>query len=908
MTTETAYLYSINRVIHVDNSDTSHRTAIGTDQDIIYSNIEDTKIDQQFRVIGGTWTDDFVVRNIFTHNDDQTDSENFFLNIGCNVDTITVDSLNLSLATANNVGSVTQLYGKQIEQGETDTTMEVYFDNLTIGKDNTYAYAFFDETNRKIDLGTTATENVNVYSDQIAIDASTHMKTETPVFNINENSTKATLTMSDTTGTINLGGSTNCNLNVTTLVQNYKADTNMDIDTPYYEINKLTDNVYFKMDDANSTIQLGVSNVTEYLYLYGINIGIETPGNFNIEAPNFFVVTSNIGMNADNIQITGNEDIKFDTPLFQVNDPGSNTYFRMDEATSTIDIGNENTENLNVEGDEINVKSDTHTKFDTPLFQVNEEGDSTYFVMNQTTNSIGLGSETTSTLDLDGDTTTIVANTKIQEYTPIMQLNTPGSNAYMKFDQVASSIVIGGDTNATTEINGINTTVNADTKLDINAPITEINEPGEGGYLNLDNNTKTITMGSTTTPGGTENINMNGDNFTIDAEDTYDIDTNRFTVNKDRTQARIDINDNTNSMTLGGDDLQNMRIHGKDILIGMPGETITFYGNVVSYAEGSNIITNTVTNETSAFHVHNTGTETALTVIQDNSVGGTKDLALFITKEDQDRGALRIDGAGRVGLGIDRNSNIEAWFHVNRNDPDNTGGYNDMMRIDDVDSDSTPFIIKSDGRVGIGTDAPEYKIDMWNDEGTAKGIAIRDALYIKTDDVNKIYYNIGGVAYSNTDTDSQGELGFYLSWQPNSILTDYDADTYTFRVSCKFHAGMVGKNVAYRRFEALVVPSDDSVNYPAEIMTTDEHDSKTKKFKKIDCSVTRTGTHQVLLKVYWKYRKHGYSEDTDDEGGGGPTTPNFTRAYLDMEILAHKDLGDITIDKYSNLLGSGVIV
>lgn len=904
---ETAYLYSINRVIHIDNSDSTHRTFIGTDQDITYSNIEDTKITEQFRVVGGTWTDDFVVRNIFTHNDDQ-DVENFKLNIGCNVDTINVDSLNLSLATPNNVGSVTQLYGKKFEQGETDTTMEIFMDNLTIGKDNTYAYMFFDETNRKIDMGTTATENINMYSDKIEIDASTHMKIETPIFNINENSTKATFSMNDTTSTINLGGVTNSNLNVTSLVQNYKADTNMDIDTPYYEINKLTDNVYFKMDDVNSTIQLGVTNVTEYLYMYGINIGIESSSNLNIKAPNFYVQSSNIDINSDNIHITGDEDIKCDTLLFQVNDPGSNTYFRMDEASSTINIGNENTQNLNVEGDEINVKSDTHTKFDTPLFQVNEEGDSTYLVMNQTTNHIGLGSETTSTLELDGDTTSIVANTKIQEYTPIMQLNTPGSNAYMKFDNAASSIVIGGDTNATTEINGINTIINADTKLNVNAPITEINEEDQGGYLKLDNNTKTITMGSTTTPGGTENINMNGDNFTINAENNYDIDTNHFTINKDRTQARIDINDNTNSMTLGGDDLQNMRIHGKDILIGMPGETITFYGNVISYAQGSNVITNTVTQETSAFHVHNTGTETALTVIQDNSVGGTKDLALFITKEDQDRGALRIDGDGRVGLGIDRNSNIEAWFHVNRNDPDNSGGYNDMMRVDDIDSDSTPFIIKNNGRVGIGTHAPEYKIDMWNEEGTAKGIAIRDALYIKTDDVNKIYYNIGGVAYSNTDTTSQGEIGFYLSWGDNSILTDYDADTYTFRVSCKFHAAMVGKNIAYRRFETLVIPADDSTTYPAEIMTTDLHDSKTRKFNSIDCSVTRTGTHQVLLKVYWTYREHGYDEVDTDPGGGGPLTPNFTRAYLDMEIFAHKDLGDITIDKYNNLLGSGVIV
>ena len=46
----------------------------------------------------------------------------------------------------------------------------------------------------------------------------------------------------------------------------------------------------------------------------------------------------------------------------------------------------------------------------------------------------------------------------------------------------------------------------------------------------------------------------------MDVQDNYTIDTNLFSVNDSRDTARLVIDDNTNTMTLGGANLQNLRI------------------------------------------------------------------------------------------------------------------------------------------------------------------------------------------------------------------------------------------------------------------------------------------------------------------------------------------------------------
>ena len=76
------YLYSVNKVLNIDNSVNSPNTAkangklnqpskcivIGTNNLEVENNYNDKEgIDSQVRILGGTWTDELIVQNIFCH-------------------------------------------------------------------------------------------------------------------------------------------------------------------------------------------------------------------------------------------------------------------------------------------------------------------------------------------------------------------------------------------------------------------------------------------------------------------------------------------------------------------------------------------------------------------------------------------------------------------------------------------------------------------------------------------------------------------------------------------------------------------------------------------------------------------------------------------------------------------------
>jgi hypothetical protein len=903
---ESPFLYSMNDVINIDNNSSRFNMVINKNLDTVYSNLEDQKITSQFRVVGGAWTDDLNVRNIFSHDDDQ-EGENHKLTIGCNVDDITVNSMNLNLATPDNAGSVTNIYGKTIQQGESDTNMQISMNTLAIGDETRGAYAHFDNSLNTMKLGATSTSQMDVNAQNLTMDVSTKLDVSTAFFEINGANEDAKLLVDAIAKTITMGGTTSEMVSVISKNIENNASVSILNNVPKYEIKTPDESVYFGLDQATSSIQIGTNNVTQNLTLSAIN--------FQLETSDFSLVTPVYKVDATDVEIIGKDKLNLTSDLTTINSSSSNTFLGVDDVNSLITIGTSTTNNINVSSLNLDVTS-TNVKFNSSVFEVYDDAESTLLSLNKNTNKVKVGSVGTTIIDVlgqnigidsavnltlaGGNTTTVsgdtlltlVSSTNVVTDTPLFEVNTSNDYGYFKADK-SGDIQIGGLGNLNTKINGATTLIKADTRLDINTAVLELNSEPEGGYLKVDNASGIFQIGSTTL-GTTKEVNVKTDKVKMDVQNEYSIETDLFTINKDNLTTRLVLDNANNSMTLGGDNLSEMTIKGDNVFIGAPDKNITLYGNIISHASGSNIITNTVTTETSAFHVHNTGTSTAMTVIQDNSVGGEKDLALFITKENQDRAPFRIDGDGRVGMGLERTSNIGAWLHVNRHDPDNSLGRNDMLRIDDIDNDATPFIIKEDGRLGIGTEDPQYKVDICNDEGTAKGIAIRDALYLKTDQVNKLFYNIGGVKYQDVTKDTDASLGFELSWPLNTVMNDTDADTYVFRVSCKFHAACTGNSVASINFDALVMPKDDGGTFPGEISMSDIYQSRSKSFKKIDCTISRLDVNKVLLKVSWGYRRN-----LPDNA--------ITRAYLDMEVFAHQSLGDLTITKHSSITGSGTL-
>lgn len=890
MTTTTNYIQTINNAISVNNSTSVHETVFTFDTDLVYKVLDDAKITEQVSVIGGLWSDDQITRSIKSHDDDYG-LGNGLLDIGRTDDTITIYSSNISIGTNNLANSKTKINGKTIDVGESDTVAKYIGDNITLG--NPDVTLITNDTNKSITLGTSNTNNLDIVGDTTNV-------TATSVYSVNPLSTGGTFVINDSTNAITLGGANTCNLNM------YGISTSI-TSTDKTQINTSSDDAYLLIDETNKTVQLG-TDTTDDAILKGKETLLKATTSTNVETPIFEVQksTDNVFLqmleSSGNVKLTSSTKTFLDTPLFEIKESSDNVFFKMDENNKFIQMGVTNTSNIEIFSENAKVKTSTKTFIDTPLFEVQESTDNVFFKMDDSNNgTIQLGVSGTSSTTLEGDSLYLKGTTDSKILTPFLEMNTSNDVSYIKVDNNNSAIQIGGTNNGNITLNGANSTLNASTSARTNTDMFEINSSTAGGYFKINNTSgsEAINLGTKNANDVpiTKNVDIDSMNVSIFASTALDTVSDVFTHNTDSTKTMIEVNDTANRIVIGGEDLQNTRIRGKNVVIGEIGETTTIYGNLIAYSEGCNVITNTVTQETAAFHVHNTGTQPALTVIQDNSIGTSEDLALFVTSSNQDRAPLRIDGDGRVGLGlprldVDGTYDLKAWLHVNRNDPYNTGN-NDIMLIEDTDNDTTPFIIKNNGRIGIGTTSPEYKLDIINDDNNTKGIAIRDALYIKTNEMNKILYSFGNCKYTGTNATSECEIGFDMSWNNNtSIFTDGDIDSYMFRVSCRFHVAKKTNDLAYRRFEVFVNPkADSSNNLPGEVTTVETYDSTSSNFTIVSSEVVRVTDTKARLIVKWN------NKDIQN------TT---TRAYLDLEIFAHQDIGDITFERYAAIASGGI--
>ena len=661
---------------------------------------------------------------------------------------------------------------------------------------------------------------------------------------------------------IDVGTSSTAELNMdgqtTTITSTTKAKT----ETPKFFVNEGNNAGYMKID-TDGVIQVGGS-ATNTTDLYGKNTSI-------FAEQNAYVNTSNFAVQSDT----------------------NNVYFKMDEDSSNIVLGSVKTATLGLKGIATTLTAATTTDVVTPLLNVQKATDNVHLLMDEANSNIALGSNKTATLGLKGVATTLTSTNSINNNTKMFEVNSSTDKAYLKInnDDNSGSIQMGSSSTQSLSMYGTSTTIETNT-TSVTAGIYTLNNNNSKAYFKADSSGVVIGSETTSEIDGTDVLTTNSKKITMNARDELSFDTPNFAFNADSDHAKLilDESDTANStVTIGGDSLVNTRIHGKNVIIGEVGQTTTIYGNLIAYSQGSNIISNTVVSETAAFHVHNTGTETALTVIQDNQVGGEKDLALFITKENQDRAPFRIDKTGHVAMGILRTDDVKAWLHINRNDPDSDPSNNDMLLVEDTDNDSTPFIIKNDGTVGIGTSDPQYKLDIHTNNSTKKGVAINDSLYIKTDDVSKVFYNIGGAKYEGTDDQSECEFGFNINW--DSIPTS-ELDTFIFRISVKFHVAKEDGGIGFRRAEVFITPNSGK----KDALITEVYDSAVSTLKLQDIVVLENGAQGATIKFPWSNTPSTSSNNNVK-----------TRAYMDIEVFSNQSLGDFTITTHAAITGTGVV-
>ena len=715
-------------------------------------------------------------------------------------------------------------------------------------------------------------------------------------------------------------------------IKSHKTDEDFSYYTPAITGGIL--NIGESLDDINvkgKTIDIAENGNESIINLYGCNIMIgEEISTINVKGTNTTIATNNLTnsvttINGKNVNIAENNKTGTQTNIY-------GKTVNIAEASSTVIVkGVNNTfattglngittiNGSNVTIGEVDVSSIVINGIDTSIGSSGQTSVTSIYGSNFNL------AEDNSYVTMKGINANIVTAgqesiTKLNGKTITLGENVSGSTATL----YSETLNIGDETTTVaTNIYGSDMKIIANTKIDITTDLYELNSGSDGAFFKLEKNVTNskaqIDLGDIT---NTHTINNSAENININGSSSIKLVTDNFKINENSLNTYLEVDETNSSITIGGADLDNATINGSNVYIGKAGGLVTVYGNFVQYSEGSNmnVVTNTVTEETSAFHIHNTGTKTALTVIQDNLVsGGGYNLVEFFTQENQDRTPFRVDEIGRVGMGVLKTEQLKAWLHINRNDPDIGGpDYDDLLLIEDTDSDTTPFIIKKEGDIGIGTDVPKYKLDVWtkgselNGQGDnirSKGIALRDVLYIKQNHTNHIFFQLGNQLYTHPVADIASDsykTGYTFSFDTTNVsyvdgstVSDINETTpdgtFTFRMSCKLHIAGDNGSMAYRRFEIFVNPQNavgfdypnSSEQMPSHIVSSDTFDTTNDCYDfNLAPKVIHIGSNECRLEISWKL-------NSLHPNSGSINYPTKSRVYLDVEFFGHEGIGDI---------------
>jgi len=1006
------YLYSVNKVLNIDNSVNTPDTpknnnilnqpskciVIGTNNLEVENNYNDKEgIDSQVRILGGTWTDELIVQNIFCHPSggtggggdirpeedtytykpqtfsseltDTNDTANIIkneINIGRMGNTINVDGQRIKIGTAGdqdsdgaaeNTGhhntadhvkfayndSLVDIFGEEIKIGEKDTTTTMYGKHTVIGLSET-DLAQGNTVNTTLTDVTTTTIRNHIQSGNGAYSGST-FDVYAEYVKIGEKDTKMNLYSQN----LNIGISKN------------------DEEGHEHEIAVVDTTV----DMFGSNINIGQEDTTFKLYGKDIKIGVTNDDNrdFTTTYDNDINGALKVEMKLYAGELkTGGKDstTKMYTKhtFIGLNDHHTINHHGPNNTTQTEDGYAYSGSTLDVYGKTINIgqKNTDMTLFaEKIIVGATHQSDNTD-VHNQTT-----ADRQSSTFDL---------------YSKDIKIGYQDTKTILHSEEIKFN----DDDDGTRFLIKDGSADNSEYHTGNNSKIDE-NLATYGALIEIGNGVKFEPHNTTA------HIKLDASKITINAKDELNLATAAFSLGDPTDPAYFLLDNNNSKIQIGSDILRDVRMHGSNIHIGESNGTVKIFGNVEMYSEGSNIVTNTNVETTSAFEINNTGTKTALTVVQTNEVSTEGfNLCEFFCADNQDRTPFRIDAFGRVGMGVKKyqtdgitKKDLKAWLHVYKNSPEDLAGEakagvltaneidiflvedkrfqsdDDTNRDGDNEYDGTPFVIKNQGDVGIGTYKPRYKLDVWstnselngqpnaNGDIGSKGIALRDVVFIKQNNTNRVFYGFtrkiehgvdqnaangvaaqdgkyyetgmvfefknyngevgGDYAYASNPLDNDLESGLTVAnnteFQNNVITTknDYPFDgsnnTFGFRMSIKLHISGDNGQIAYRRFEAFISPQNNSISDPQTpglITIADLFDSEYEYYRFLDIKINRLDDKKFKLIVEWK------TQITTLMGTNNVKVPLSSRVYVDIEYFGHEYLGDIQAEIINNTM------
>ena len=257
---------------------------------------------------------------------------------------------------------------------------------------------------------------------------------------------------------------------------------------------------------------------------------------------------------------------------------------------------------------------------------------------------------------------------------------------------------------------------------------------------------------------------------------------------------------------------------------------------------------------------------------------------LYIINSDINavRHSFCVDVDGRIGMGVNNSTNIDAWLHIENDNTD------DLFIITNTTTNTTPFIIKSDGKVGISTSEPKYSVDVYSDETSfgnhGDGIAMRDIFYLKQNNMNRISYGMGSMLYETVSSDIC-TTGFEVAWNAEKVTALTDSETFSIRISGKFHVTNLNGKTTFRRFEIAVNPKNDTHSIPGEIAILETYVFGHSDFTHVGLKVERSGTSSVKINILWQ------------------NTRDKARSYIDLFLYYPDVIGNLTFTS-NNLINS----
>lgn len=759
------YIVTFNNILHVDDASDGLKLAITDNREKALANFSKDNVQSKVRIIDGIWADDLVtskISSVYEENKITIGDEN--------------DVLDMSVNTilAGKESGQTILYGKQLRMGCNNTDLSIYGSNVTVN-DNQFVIkeesVSLNTSNVIIDAQNTYSVNTPSFdvNNVLVIDdsnvvvtgkfilAGQEFATSTDHLNfdfnnslrINNNTNNIHLQFDENHGTAQITSTSNIQL--TTDSSRIVSQVQEQHVTPNYSLTTPSNNTFFGMSEDDINVQSSNFNINTNFQInsdsnimnHKSNILNSSVGEFhstpefmlNTGSAQFHINDNNTDFNTTTFQLTASdsttinstENVHINTSNFDVNnklvvDSNNNT---VNINTDTVNIKNNslvltNENNIIANSTQYTVSASQSETHNTPQFNINTPTENAYLNIDKQDGNATI--KTSTNVSITSTNTSNIASNYIKNVAQNIEFNNTADKAYMKLTKSSGVIDVGNNKTVTTNIKSTNINLNS-TETHINS-INKLflNNSSDGAFLKLDKNLSQATFGSSAlatmniastildinNPGDNVNIHLNKQtsNLQFKSDNTY--------INKD-DNTEIFVDKPNSEIHIGKSELESTYLHGKNVFIGEPGQTTTIYGNIVTYSEGSNIVMNTITENTAAFQVQNTGTDIALLVQQNNAMGSDQDVAQFITHDDQDRTALRIDGSGRVGVGMSKTSNMDAWFHVTRKDPDESDMA--LMRVDDYENDTTPFIIENDGNIGIGTisTTENSKLDIHGD-------------------------------------------------------------------------------------------------------------------------------------------------------------------------------------------------